>query len=72
VIGFSGTTCSRESCNISHGPPGEAKEILKEFADDPFGIRRRQEKFSPRMTRMVFTSGFFASIRVIRGFIFNN
>jgi hypothetical protein len=26
-----------KSCNISHGPPGEAKEILKEFGDDCFG-----------------------------------
>jgi len=26
-----------ESRNISHGHPGEVKEILKEFSDDPFG-----------------------------------
>jgi len=26
-----------ECCNLSHGHPGEVKEILKEFGDDPFG-----------------------------------
>jgi hypothetical protein len=29
-----------ESRNISHGHPGEVKEILKESGDDSFGLRR--------------------------------
>jgi hypothetical protein len=26
-----------KSRNMSHGHPGEVKELLKEFGDDPFG-----------------------------------
>jgi hypothetical protein len=29
--------CAGKGCNISHGHPGEVKEILKESGDDPFG-----------------------------------
>jgi hypothetical protein len=34
-----------ESRNISHGHPGEVKEILKESGDDSFGLRRHVAAF---------------------------
>ena len=37
MIGFLAYALERESRNISHGHPGEAKEILKDSGDDSFG-----------------------------------
>jgi hypothetical protein len=57
VIGFV-TTCWRESRIISHGPPGEVKEILKQFGDDPlefgeFNSERPTSKADNALARML-------------------